>query len=73
MLREMDILRRIRHSNIVALYEVAVDRELGDSYMVMEVMDCDLRELMRDMQRPFQCAEVRAPSAAPTTSIYHEI
>ncbi|KAF0921491.1 hypothetical protein E2562_007029 [Oryza meyeriana var. granulata] len=50
-------LRRMNHPNIVKLKEVI--RENDILYFIMEYMECNLYQLMKDRVKPFSEAEVR--------------
>uniref|UniRef100_A0A0D9YWY3 Protein kinase domain-containing protein n=1 Tax=Oryza glumipatula TaxID=40148 RepID=A0A0D9YWY3_9ORYZ len=56
-LREVKSLRRMNHPNIVKLKEVI--RENDILYFIMEYMECNLYQLMKDRVKPFSEAEVR--------------
>ncbi|KAJ4746359.1 Protein kinase superfamily protein [Rhynchospora pubera] len=56
-LREVKSLRRMNHANIVKLKEVI--REHDILYFVMEYMDCNLYQLMKDRGKGFSEVEVR--------------
>lgn len=56
-LREVKSLRRMNHPNIVKLKEVI--RENDILYFIMEYMECNLYQLMKDRVRPFSESEVR--------------
>lgn len=58
-LREVNILHKNRHPNIVRLIEIVQGDSIDDIYMVMEFMDHELRMLMNSMKTPFQQAEVK--------------
>jgi len=56
-LRAVKSLRRMNHPNIVKLKEVI--RENDILYFIMEYMECNLYQLMKDRVRPFPESEVR--------------
>ncbi|CAN6253640.1 unnamed protein product [Urochloa humidicola] len=56
-LREVKSLRRMNHPNIVKLKEVI--RENDILYFIMEYMECNLYQLMKDRVKPFPESEVR--------------
>lgn len=56
-LREVKSLRRMNHPNIVKLKEVV--RENDILYFIMEYMECNLYQLMKDRVKPFSESEVR--------------
>ncbi|KQK00896.1 cyclin-dependent kinase F-4 isoform X2 [Brachypodium distachyon] len=56
-LREVKSLRRMNHSNIVKLKEVI--RENDTLYFIMEYMECNLYQLMKDRVKPFSESDVR--------------
>uniref|UniRef100_A0A0D9VMG4 Protein kinase domain-containing protein n=1 Tax=Leersia perrieri TaxID=77586 RepID=A0A0D9VMG4_9ORYZ len=56
-LREVKSLRRMNHPNIVKLKEVI--RENDILYFIMEYMECNLYQLIKDRVKPFSEAEVQ--------------
>ncbi|ONM62521.1 Serine/threonine-protein kinase MHK, partial [Zea mays] len=56
-LREVKSLRRMNHPNIVKLKEVI--RENDILYFIMEYMECNLYQLMKERVKPFSESEVR--------------
>ncbi|KAM3243085.1 hypothetical protein ACQJBY_055203 [Aegilops geniculata] len=56
-LREVKSLRRMNHPNIVKLKEVI--RENDILYFIMEYMECNLYQLMKDRVKPFAETDVR--------------
>ncbi|VAI48356.1 unnamed protein product [Triticum turgidum subsp. durum] len=56
-LREVKSLRRMNHPNIVKLKEVI--RENDILYFIMEYMECNLYQLMKDRVKPFAESDVR--------------
>ncbi|KAF2203627.1 Pkinase-domain-containing protein [Delitschia confertaspora ATCC 74209] len=59
-LREISILRSLRHENIINVLDVAASEErLEDVYMVMEYCEQDLASLMDDQDVRFKLSEVK--------------
>jgi len=59
-LREVTILLRLKHPNIVNVREVALDRSMQKVYMVMDFAEHDLKGLMDVMRNPFTQSEVKS-------------
>ncbi|XP_064077991.1 cyclin-dependent kinase 10-like [Macrobrachium nipponense] len=58
-LREIILLQKCKHPNIVALKEVVVGRSLESIFLVMEYCEQDLASLLDNMQTPFMEAQVK--------------
>jgi serine/threonine protein kinase len=59
-LREIIILKSLRHENIVQVKQVAVGTSLANIFMVMEYVEQDLAQLMESQQvKPFKKSEVK--------------
>lgn len=58
-LREIRLLKRLRHRNIIELQEVACGRQLGSIFLVFEYCEHDIGALLDLMERPFSQAEVK--------------
>ncbi|CAE8595346.1 unnamed protein product [Polarella glacialis] len=58
-LREIRLLRKLRHPNIVELREVACGRQSGSIFLVFEYCEHDVGALLDLMERPFSVAEVK--------------
>jgi len=58
-LREIRILKSIKHENIVQLHEVVVGKELDNIFLVFEYMEHDLAGLIDNMKTPFTESEVK--------------
>lgn len=58
-LREISILKKCCHENIVKLKEVVVGRELEKIYLVMEYCEQDLASLLDNLEKPFTESEVK--------------
>ncbi|KAM9375818.1 cyclin-dependent kinase 10 isoform 1-T1 [Pholidichthys leucotaenia] len=58
-LREITLLLRLRHSNIVELKEVVVGSQLESLFLVMSYCEQDLASLLENMQTPFSEAQVK--------------
>ncbi|TRY85884.1 hypothetical protein DNTS_011910 [Danionella cerebrum] len=58
-LREINLLIRLRHPNIVELKEVVVGSQLESLFLVMSYCEQDLASLLENMQSPFSEAQVK--------------
>lgn len=58
-LREITLLLRLRHSNIVELKEVVIGSQLESLFLVMSYCEQDLASLLENMQTPFSEAQVK--------------
>lgn len=58
-LREITLLLRILHPNIVSLKEVVVGRHLNSMFLVMEYCEQDLASLLDNMQTPYTESQVK--------------
>uniref|UniRef100_A0A8D0D6T4 Cyclin dependent kinase 10 n=1 Tax=Sander lucioperca TaxID=283035 RepID=A0A8D0D6T4_SANLU len=58
-LREITLLLRLRHPNIVELKEVVVGSQLESLFLVMSYCEQDLASLLENMQTPFSEAQVK--------------
>ncbi|XP_037073213.1 cyclin-dependent kinase 10-like [Pollicipes pollicipes] len=58
-LREIAILLKCRHENVVKLHEVAVGRSMESIFLVMEYCEQDLASLLDNMQTPFSESQVK--------------
>jgi cell division cycle 2-like protein len=58
-LREISLLLRFKHPNVVDVHEVVMGNSLDDCYVVMEFMHHDLRALIDHMSIPFVQSEVK--------------
>ncbi|XP_072321900.1 cyclin-dependent kinase 10-like [Eucyclogobius newberryi] len=58
-LREITVLLRLRHQNIVELQEVVVGSQLQSLFLVMGYCEQDLASLLENMQSPFSEAQVK--------------
>lgn len=58
-LREITILQRARHTNIVSLHEVLSGSDPSEVVLVMEFLEHDLKTLQEDMPEPFLASEVK--------------
>uniref|UniRef100_A0AAA9SS41 Cyclin dependent kinase 10 n=1 Tax=Bos taurus TaxID=9913 RepID=A0AAA9SS41_BOVIN len=62
-LREITLLLRLRHPNIVELKEVVVGNHLESIFLVMGYCEQDLASLLENMPTPFSEAQTSWPSA----------
>jgi cell division cycle 2-like protein len=58
-LREISILQRCRHPNIVLLQEILSGDDPQECVLVMEFLEHDLKTLQEDMSEPFLASEVK--------------
>lgn len=58
-LREISILQRARHTNIVDLKEILSGDDPQECILVMEFLEHDLKTLQEDMSEPFMASEVK--------------
>ncbi|XP_036390827.1 cyclin-dependent kinase 10 isoform X2 [Megalops cyprinoides] len=58
-LREIALLLRLRHPNVVELREVVVGSHLESIFLVMSYCEQDLASLLENMQTPFSEAQVK--------------
>ncbi|VDP45557.1 unnamed protein product [Heligmosomoides polygyrus] len=58
-LREIVLLKKLRHENIVELKEVAVSRDPQGMFLVMEYCEQDLAKLLDEMVHPFTEPQVK--------------
>lgn len=58
-LREISILQKARHKNIVDLREVLTGSSPDEVVLVMEFLEHDLKTLQEDMPEPFLASEVK--------------
>ncbi|CAO2658245.1 Nn.00g059680.m01.CDS01 [Neocucurbitaria sp. VM-36] len=58
-LREISILQKARHTNIVDLKEILSGDDPQECVLVMEFLEHDLKTLQEDMSEPFMASEVK--------------
>lgn len=58
-LREIFVLQKARHKNIVDLKEIVMGDGLDEVVLVMEFLEHDLKTLQEDMSEPFLASEVK--------------
>ncbi|KAF8457702.1 kinase-like domain-containing protein [Terfezia claveryi] len=58
-IREIALLRSIRHPNIISVLDVAVGKDMADVYMVMEYAEQDMAHLLDDLRVKFTLSEVK--------------
>ncbi|KAF8471171.1 kinase-like domain-containing protein [Kalaharituber pfeilii] len=58
-IREIALLRSLRHPNIVGVLEVAVGSDMADVYMVMEYAEQDMAYLLDELHVRFTASEVK--------------
>ncbi|KAF2852796.1 kinase-like protein [Plenodomus tracheiphilus IPT5] len=58
-LREISILQKARHANIVDLKEILAGDDPQECTLVMEFLEHDLKTLQEDMSEPFLASEVK--------------
>lgn len=64
-LRETNVLLSLRHPHVVRVREMVVGRTLDKVFMVMDLLHCDVRTLMKRLPEPFSPAEVRHRARMP--------
>ena len=62
MAREIIILRRLNHPNVIKLQNIAISRESGSLYLVFEYMDYDLGRILTSSQLGFTVPQVSMKS-----------
>ncbi len=70
-LREMGLLRRLRHPNVVVLQEVAVGTRLDSVFLVFELCEYELARVVDAMDRPFGPAEIKTIMAQLLRALAH--
>lgn len=70
-LREIALLRRLRHCNIVSFIEVAVGSRADSVFLVFEYCAHDLAQLIDTMQAPFAHGEVKWMLAELLSAVEH--
>ncbi|PSN67468.1 kinase-like protein [Corynespora cassiicola Philippines] len=68
-LREINILQKARHPNIVDLKEVLAGETSNEVVLVMEFVEHDLKTLQEDMSEPFLASEVKTLLKQLTSAI----
>ncbi|GAB5369078.1 hypothetical protein AAMO2058_001374400 [Amorphochlora amoebiformis] len=58
-IREIQILRKLNHPNVVALKEVSVGKKPDSIFLVFEFCSHDFAELVDNMPRPFRPSEIK--------------
>lgn len=58
-LREINLLLKSKHDNIVDVKEIVVGSNIDKIYIVMEYLNHDLKSLMEKMKTKFQLGEVK--------------
>ncbi|KAF8945909.1 Cyclin-dependent kinase 10 [Haplosporangium gracile] len=58
-LREIKLLKTLRHDNVVLVKEVAVGNDLDQIFLVMEYCEQDMAALMDNVKKPYTPAEVK--------------
>ncbi|KAG0219250.1 Cyclin-dependent kinase 10 [Mortierella sp. GBA43] len=58
-LREIKLLKTLRHDNIVLVKDVAVGNDLDQIFLVMEYCEQDMAALMDNVKKPYTPAEVK--------------
>ncbi|KAG0321588.1 Cyclin-dependent kinase 10 [Dissophora globulifera] len=58
-LREIKLLKTLRHDNIVLVKDVAVGSDLDQIFLVMEYCEQDMAALMDNVKKPYTPAEVK--------------
>ncbi|KAJ2232798.1 hypothetical protein H4R99_001368 [Coemansia sp. RSA 1722] len=58
--REIALLKKLQHKNIVGIIEIAAGHSIESIFMVMEFCECDLGTLLDNMATPFSQGEVKS-------------
>ncbi|KAG0047715.1 Cyclin-dependent kinase 10 [Gryganskiella cystojenkinii] len=58
-LREIKLLKTLKHENIVLVKEVAVGSDLDQIFLVMEYCQQDMAALMDNIKKPYSASEVK--------------
>ncbi|KAL1923530.1 uncharacterized protein VTP21DRAFT_8510 [Calcarisporiella thermophila] len=58
-IREISLLQKLKHPNVVSVLDIAVGKELDQVFMVMEYCEQDLSTLMDTVEKPFQPSEIK--------------
>ncbi|KAJ1823498.1 hypothetical protein LPJ56_002973 [Coemansia sp. RSA 2599] len=58
--REIALLKKMRHKNIVSIVEIAAGNSMDSIFMVMDCCECDLGTLLDNMATPFSQGEVKS-------------
>mmetsp|Transcript_2999 Transcript_2999/g.6998 ORF Transcript_2999/g.6998 Transcript_2999/m.6998 type:complete len:359 (-) Transcript_2999:441-1517(-) len=58
-IREIQILRKLKHPNIITLREIAVGQKPENVFLVLEYCSHDFAELVDRMTRPFKAPEIK--------------
>ncbi|KAG0064759.1 Cyclin-dependent kinase 10 [Linnemannia elongata] len=58
-LREIKLLKTLRHDNVVLVKDVAVGNDLDQIFLVMEYCEQDMAALMDNVKKPYTPAEVK--------------
>lgn len=58
-LREIQLLSKVRHPNVVDLREVVMGDAFDEVVLVMEFLEHDLKTLQEDMPEPFLASEIK--------------
>ncbi|KAI7833719.1 hypothetical protein BX661DRAFT_177407 [Kickxella alabastrina] len=58
--REIAILKRLHHPNIVNVVDIAAGHGIDSIFMVMDYCECDLGTLLDNMSAPFSHGEVKS-------------
>jgi len=71
-LREINVLLALNHENIVSVKEMVVGKKFSQVYMVMEYMDMDLQQAMKQSgTSPFQQSELKSMLYDLLLAIHH--
>jgi len=70
-LREIRLLKKLKHPNIVELLEVVCGRQPGSVFLVFEYCEHDVGALLDLMERPFSQAEVKCLVVQTLRAIAH--
>ncbi|KAF8764418.1 Cyclin-dependent kinase 11B like protein [Argiope bruennichi] len=70
-LREIKLLQKVQHPNVVAVKEVVFGTDMNNIYIVMDFIEYDLKSVMRNMEQPFSIGEVKTLMLQLLSAVAH--
>ncbi len=70
-LREINMLLKAKHPNIVHVREIVVGSNMDKIYIVMDYVEHDLKSLMETMKQPFLEGEVKTLTVQLLRAVHH--